>query len=246
MIFFNEKEQNLIKNMCPSCKDLYVILEKAYDKQEYILTKEQIYDLNHACYDFEKLRVGDIIQRINENNITFLNNIVVDELNAGKHCPVLEILGRMGDCFKIVVDSLNSENINEFDFDEFVRLGGYWGIQYVNAEDETKKIYEYIGEERYLYYNVYIPYNNNYMFSYNTTILGSVVVRFYDSNYTNISSETANVINDGVYNNIENGIITEINKLEIPYVKENNISYFTVGFEVEKDSYFSDLYLQKI
>ena len=245
MEFFNEKEQNLIKIMCPSCKDLYEILEKAYDKQEYMLTEEQIYNLNHACFDFELLKVGDIIKNINNNNITNISEIVVNQLNKGEHCPVLEMLGRMGDCFEMVVKSLKIDNKNEFDFNKFVELGKYSGIQYANIENEAEKLYEYIGDDRYLYYNVFIPYNDDYVFSYNTTIVGSVVVRFYDNEKNNISSEVINLINEGAFDEAINGIVKEDIKIEIPYVEGTNISYFTVGFEVEEESYFSDLVLER-
>lgn len=245
MEFFNEKEQDLIKHMCPSCEDLYTILEKAYDKQKYALTEKQIYDLNHACFDFELLQIGDIVKDINDKNITFINNNVINQLNKGEHCPVLEMLGRMGDCFDIVVKSLNIENKNEFNFDKFVELGKYSGIQYVNIENEEEKIYEYIGEDKYLYYNVFIPYERDYVFSYKTTMVGSVVVRFYDNEKNNISLRATDIINEGFFSESQNGIIKETTKIEIPYVEGTNISFFTVGFEVEKDSYFSDLFLEK-
>ena len=82
------------------------------------------------------------------------------------------------------------------DFDEFVELGGYSGIEYTNLENE--KIYEYLGEEDYLYYNVFIPYNNDYKFSYKTTGISSIVVRFYDEQKNNISNEVQEIVQNGI------------------------------------------------
>lgn len=246
MEFFNEKEQNLIKYMCPSCKDLYIILEKAYNDENYALTEKQVYELNHACFDFEQMQVGDIVKNINNKSITFLSDSIVEQLNEGKHCPALEMLGKMGDYFKIIIASFNNNTANEFDFEKFVELGNYWGIQYVNVNNENEKIYEYIGEDKYLYYNVYIPYIDSYEFSYKTTIIGSVAIRFYDKDKNNITSlEMVDVIKDGFYDEELKAILVEDTIVTIPHIEGTNIDSFIVGFEVEEDSYFSEIYLQK-
>ena len=178
MNFFNEEEKRKINNMCPACQDLYTILKKAYDEQEYNITEKQVYILNHACSDFEWLRIGDIVQQINKKELLSVSDLVVTELNVGKHCPVLEQLGRMGDCFYAVVQEQHKEKENEFDFDKFVLLGNYSGIEYVNAENENEVVYKYLGNDEYLYYYVYIPYINDYKFSYKTTNLGSIILSF--------------------------------------------------------------------
>lgn len=133
----------------------------------------------------------------------------------------------------------------EFNFDEFVENGKYSGIEYVNAINETEKLYKYVGEEEYLYYKVFIPYNNNYLFFYKTTIIGDIVVRFYNKNKKNISSEIINIIEGGTYDSDQNGIIVHSTELIIPYKENTNISYFQVGFKVSENSYFSDLCLKK-
>ena len=92
---------------------------------------------------------------------------------------------------------------------------------------------------------LHILLNKKYKFSYKTTIMGSIVVRFFDNEQNNISSKIKDVFEEGNYNKEQDGIIFEGSLLYIPFKEKTNIAYFIVGFEVEKDSYFSDLCLQK-
>lgn len=103
MDFFTEEEKQQIQKMCPACKDLYTILEKAYDKEEYNMTEEQVTALNHACSDFEQLQIGDIIKKINQRELSNLNSKIKKQLNEGAHCPVLKNIGKMGDCLSAIL-----------------------------------------------------------------------------------------------------------------------------------------------
>jgi hypothetical protein len=245
MQLFNEEERKLVDYMCPSCKDLGIILEKVYNREKYLLTEEQIFNLNHGCFDLEKLQVGTIIKNMCELNNVSVNQEFINCLNKGENCPVLNLIGNMGDYFATVINSLNKETRNEFDFQRFVEQGNYSGIEYISSTNEKHQIYEYLGEDEYLYYKEYIPYNSNYVFSYQTSILGSISIRFFDENFNNISFIINEEIKYGTYNEKELSIIIEGSKINLPYIKNKGISYFMIGFKVEKDSYFSNIILQK-
>ena len=104
MDFFTEEEKQQIQKMCPACKDLYTILEKAYDKEEYNMTEDQVVALNHACADFERLQIGEIIKKINRGELSNLASNVKKQLNEGSHCPVLKNIGKMGDCLSAIIN----------------------------------------------------------------------------------------------------------------------------------------------
>ena len=186
---------------------------------------------------------------IDESLLEF-NRAFKDQLQAILQQPIIEEIimddeNYFFESIKSIQDKckISLEYDNQFNFDTFVKLGGYSGIRYINLENEY--LYEFIGDEEYLYYKVFIPYNDDYVFSYKTTGLGGVVVRFFDSQKNNISSKIENVIQKGYYDKIENGIITSSTNVLISYKEETDIAYFEVGFKVIPNELFSKLTLLK-
>ena len=83
------------------------------------------------------------------------------------------------------------------------------------------------------------------MFSYKISTLGETIVRFFNKQKHNISSDVIGFVEKGTYNNEQNGIIVNSTNLFIPHIEKTDISYFQVGFKVLENSYFSELCLKK-
>lgn len=133
----------------------------------------------------------------------------------------------------------------ELDFEEYIENSKYFGKR-ISDELEQNEIFHCVDNKEYLYYKFFIPYNNNYLFSYQINSVGEIIVQFFDEYKNNISFEEQNILQDGIYNEEHQGIIVNSKQLTIPYLKENkNISYFKIGFKVFKKSIFSNLSLKK-
>ena len=210
---------------------------------------EKYYVADYILYDSKK----DKLYRykfINENLIDYTMPLK-DQVQAILTEPIIEeiMIDNEDYCLKNIKSFQDKCEIslvgsNQFNFDEFVEFGGYSGIEYTNLENE--KIYEYLGDEEYLYYNIFIPYDNDYKFSYKTTGTSRIVVRFYDEQQNNISNEIENIVEGGFYDVNQQGIVVNLSELNLLYKKETNISCFQIGFKVGKNDYFSDLNLSKL
>ena len=72
-----------------------------------------------------------------------------------------------------------------------------------------------------------------------TTGISSIVVRFYDEQKNNISNEVQEIVQNGFYDSVQQGIIMNLSELNLVYKKGTKISHFQIGFKVEKNNYFS-------
>lgn len=218
--FFDEANTNISYDV------LKLIENGVYDanKQGIVVNEKQLKLLFEDNNQVERFRIGFKVQT-NE----FFSDLNFYKLNINN----------------IYMD-LFIKSIKDIDFNllEFSRNGQYSGIEYINVTD-ADKIYKYIGEEEYLFYHLFIPYKSNYNFSYKINTMSEIIIRFYDKKKNNISSSINNILTEGYYDETKNGIILNLMEVTIPHIKETEIAYFQIGFKVEPDSYFSDLYLKK-
>ena len=185
-----------------------------------ILTTKTKEDLEVNAYLYVDVNYG----------IDLLDNIIVDK-----------------DCIEkaIKISFLGIDTKNKFSDEVFVTENKYGGIEHIYVEEEDKKLYAYLGEEKYLFYNSNISYDKDYTFSYKVTTVGNVAIRFYDTSNNNISENVVEVIKDGFYDAELKAIVVEgSTELLIPYYENLNISYFNVGFYAPKNFYFSEMQLE--
>ena len=234
-----------------------------------IVIEEQFYYADYIHYN-PNTNTAKRYKVIDENLIDY-SIPLIDQFQAFLSEPVIEDIEMTMDEYffeniKSIQDeckiSLNSIDMNEnmkilmeftiktlkdieFDFDEFDANTKYTGIEYENTIDITQNLYKYIGEEKYLYYHFLIPYKNSYVFSYNVTTVGAIIVRFFDYKKNNISLQMVDLIENSVYDENERGILINNNKIVIPFQENSIIKNFQLGFKVGKNTYFSDLVLKK-
>jgi hypothetical protein len=225
------------------------IIIRFYDEQNKNVSQEMIKIFNDGIYDNNN---QGIVIETNEFKFLFDKESDINtyrfqigfKVEQNKYFSAINF-------YKLTINNIymdlqvKSLKETEFNLVEFSKNGKYLGREYTNALNAKEKIYQYLGDENYLYYHLFIPYNSNYRFSYEISNLSETVIRFYDNKKRNISDTFINNIADGYYDEEQKGIIINSTDIIIPYLEETDVVSFQLGFKVEQNSYFSNLELKK-
>lgn len=221
-----------------------------YDEKNNNISRNMLEKFEEGIYDYSNQGI-----KFNNNSLKMLfkedSNINTYRFKIGFKVEQNEQFSNIN-FYKMFINNfymeLHIKSIKDIDFNliEFSKNGKYTGIEYSNELDNKSKLFQYLGDEKYLYYHLFVPYNHNYNFLYEVSNLGETIIRFYDIKKRNVSFDYVDILEDGFYDEEQKGIKIYSTNVNIPFDEtKTEIKYFQIGFRVDREGYFTNLELKK-